>query len=169
MFLKRSFPGLAMQTHHTTKQEPTTPRHRELITGEITELISRLEVAQSPDHPLYEEASQALRNILHTLYPTDDLIVDLDRNVARRGNLLVTLSPSQTVILYQLANSGAPVTPVTDLKRAVYGAAHRNKSDTTLRVHIGNLNDRILPLNLSIRNHFNRGYSIEPIGPLHVP
>ena len=87
----------------------------------------------------YGELSAADANLIHT----GDLVVDLDRAQARRGDQVLGLTPTEFKLLVYLARHTGQALGRGQIPTAVWGYAADVESENLVNVHIRRLREKV--------------------------
>lgn len=93
--------------------------------------------------------------------PCNDLVVDLDANIATRGSRVVRLAPQQAVVLWRLHQEPGAIVSSDELMDAVYGkSGGPDGAYYVIRQVIKLLRRKIETLGLAIVTYSKRGYAL---------
>jgi DNA-binding response OmpR family regulator len=102
----------------------------------LRELVSRI---RAQLRRAYGELSGGESNSLYAA----DLFIDLDRNLVRRGDEAVNLTPTELRLLVLLARHPGQALSRTQILDALWGAAAGVESERTINVHIRRLREKV--------------------------
>ena len=124
----------------------------------LPELIAQLRGMKT------EITSEAAAVIEQLIADRNELKVDINHNIAERGEIVLKLSPIGAIILHTLHQHYGEVVSIDTLHHKIYGKVVMEKakrSDNTVRVRVNMLKKRLELIGAVIHTSHGVGYQLE--------